>query len=82
MTPRKGIGTKKEDKHSDSEPEMPSFTERTQGSKAGTRSNMAKSYDVSKGNPKVFGRLLAFGGLLLVTFATRYYGIAEPTHIW
>lgn len=82
MTPRKGQGTKKQDKHSDSESEMPSSTESTRQRKAGSRSNMAKSYDLTKGNRKVFGRLVAFAGLLLVTFATRFYGIEDPTHIW
>ena len=82
MTPRKGVGTKKQDKHSDSESEMPSSTKRTRANKDGSRSSMATSYEVVKGNPKVFGRLGAFGGLLLLTIVTRFYGIDEPTHIW
>ena len=84
MTPRKGVGTKKQDKHSDTESEMPSSTKRTRANKDGSRSStwMATSYEVAKGNPKVFSRLGAFGTLLLVTIATRFYGIDEPTHIW
>lgn len=73
---------KKEDKHSDSESELPCSADGTQWKKHGNRPSIAKSYDVARGNPKVFARLLAFGGLLFVTFATRFYAIAEPGHIW
>ena len=82
MTPRKEVGAKKQDKYSDSESEMPSSTKRTRANKEGSRSSMATSYEAAKGNPKVFGRLGAFGGLLLITIATRFYGVDEPTHIW
>lgn len=75
MTPRKGASSK-QDKHSDSESEMISSSRKA----TGARSNMARPYD--KGNANVSSRLTAFGGLLLLAFVTRYYGIVEPGHIW
>lgn len=78
MTPRKGAKTKKPDKDSDNESDSPSET--TRDSSKDTR--MSKSNDSPKVNLRVFGRLLGFGGILLVTFATRFYGLEDPTHIW
>ena len=79
MTPRKGKD--KQDKHSDSESEMQLFPEKTQFTKTRT-SYSTKSNAVARNNPKVLARLLAFGGLLSVTFATRFYAIDQPEHIW
>jgi len=81
MTPRKGVRTKKADKNSDSESEMPSSTETTRETVKEV-SHMAKSNDLAKVNPKLFGRLIVFGGILVVTFATRFYALEDPSHIW
>ena len=75
MTPRKGASSK-QDKHSDSESEMMSSSRKA----TGAGSNMARPCD--KGNANLSSRLTAFGGLLLLAFVTRYYGIVEPGHIW
>ena len=75
MTPRKGASSKR-DKHSDSESEMISSSRKA----TGAGSNMARPCD--KGNANLSSRLTAFGGLLLLAFVTRYYGIVEPGHIW
>lgn len=80
MTPRKGARIKKADKNSDSESEMPSPTETPRETVKEGR--MAKSNDLPKVNLKLFGRLIVFGGILLVTFATRFYALADPSHIW
>lgn len=80
MTPRKGARIKKTDKHSDSESETPSPEDTTRESVKET--HMSKSNGVAKVNHKVFGRLLVFGGILFVTFATRFYALEEPAHIW
>ena len=79
MTPRKGVRTKKADKNSDSESEMPSPSDTARVKEV---SHMAKSTDLAKVNPKLFGRLLGFGGMLFVTLATRFYAIEDPSHIW
>lgn len=80
MTPRKGARMKKLDKNSDSESETPSTAETTRETmKEGT--NIAKSNGLAN-NPRVFGRLIVFGGILIVTFATRFYTLEDPTHIW
>lgn len=84
MTPRKGARMKKLDKNSDSESETPSTAETTRETlKEGTNisANMAKSNGLAN-NPRVFGRLIVFGGILIVTFATRFYTLEDPTHIW
>ena len=81
MTPRKGTRTKKADKNSDSESEMPSPTEGERET-AKEISHAAKPNDLAKVNSKVFARLLAFGGILVVTFATRFYTLEDPSHIW
>lgn len=81
MTPRKGVRTKKADKNSDSESEMPSPTE-TEREMTKEISHAAKPNDLSKVNSKVLARLLAFGGILVVTLATRLYALEDPSHIW
>jgi len=80
MTPRKGVRTKKEEKNSDSESDMPSTAETARAVKE--VSHMAKSNYLAKVNPKLFGRLLGFGGMLFVTIATRFYALEDPSHIW
>ena len=80
MTPRKG--KKKDDKLSDSEPEMQGSSENQRFSKSGTSFSTLKSSGAGKTNPKVLARLIAFAGLLLVTFITRFYAIDLPEHIW
>ena len=80
MTPRMGEKTKKADKNSDSESEMPSTAETARTVKE--VSPIAKSNYSAKVNPKLFGRLLGFGGMLFVTFATRFYALEDPSHIW
>lgn len=80
MTPRKGVRTKKADKNSDSESEMPSPTE-TEREITKEVSHAAKPNDLSKVKSKVLARLLAFGGILVVTLATRLYALEDPSHI-
>lgn len=80
MTPRKGARNKKTDKNSDSESEMASPTE-TERETAKEVSHAAKPNDLAKVNSKVLARLLAFGGILVVTFATRFYALEAPSHI-
>lgn len=79
MTPRKGARIKKTDKHSDSETDTESPTEATRET---AKEHMAKSNDLAKVNPKVFGRLIVFGAIFLLTFATRFYALEDPSHIW
>ena len=81
MTPRKGERNKKVDKNSDSESEMPSPTE-TERETAKEALHTAKANDLAKVNSKLLARLLAFGGILFITFATRYYALEDPSHIW
>ena len=78
MTPRKGVRTKKADKNSDSESEMPSPTETERGITKEV-SHAAKPNDLYS---KLLARLLAFGGILVVTLATRLYALEDPSHIW
>lgn len=80
MAPRKG--KKKDDKLSDSESEMQGSSENPRFSKSGTSFSTLKSSGSGKTNPKLLARLIAFAGLLLVTFITRYYTIDLPEHIW
>ena len=80
MTPRKG--KKKDDKFSDSESEMKATSEKPPFCKSGTSFSIWKSNGAGKTNPKVLARLIAFAGLLLVTFITRFYAIDQPEHIW
>ena len=80
MAPRKG--KKKDDKLSDSESEMQDSSEKPRFSKSGTSFSTLKSCGSGKTNPKLLARLIAFAGLLLVTFITRYYTIDLPEHIW
>lgn len=80
MAPRKG--KKKDDKLSDSESEMQGSFENPRFSKSGTSFSTLKSSGSGKTNPKLLARLIAFAGLLLVTFITRYYTIDLPEHIW
>lgn len=80
MGPRKG--KKKDDKLSDSESEMQDSSENPRFSKSGTSFSTLKSSGSGKTNPKLLARLIAFAGLLLVTFITRYYSIDLPEHIW
>lgn len=79
MAPRKG--KKKDDKLSDSESEMQDSSEKPRFSKSGTSFSTLKSSGSGKTNPKLLARLIAFAGLLLVTFITRYYTIDLPEHI-
>lgn len=80
MTPRKGAKAKKPDKDSDNESEMSSPSETTRDCAKDV--HMSKSNDLPKVNRKVFGRLIVFGGILLITFATRLYALEDPPHIW
>lgn len=79
MTPRKGAKAKKPDKDSDNESEMSSPSETTRDCAKDV--HMSKSNDLPKVNRKVFGRLIVFGGILLITFATRLYALEDPPHI-
>ena len=81
MTPRKGERNKKADKNSDSESEMQSPTE-TERENTKEISHTEKANDLAKVHTKLLARLLAFGGILFITFATRFYALEDPSHIW
>lgn len=63
--------TKKDAKTVDASPEVETVQH-------GTNSEIEKII----GDIKFLSRLLVFAVVLLLTFATRFYNLGEPTHIW